>query len=153
MNKHAGTRRSQRMKRFNMVSESAALTEMNGLALSRTCFGILLLISTQFNRENSHAFAEALNWMDVGNQKPRKEFDYARSKLIFCSKEASWINYRAAWYPSLTEPKPQEFVLFVPGHNKHRLASISKTIHMERIRAKQLNWWWLTHIFDDLFSL
>lgn len=89
MNKHAGTRRSQRMKRFNMVSESAALTEMNGLALSRTCFGILLLISTQFNRENSHAFAEALNWMDVGNQKPRKEFDYARSKLIFCSKETS----------------------------------------------------------------
>lgn len=46
-----------------------------------------------------------------------------------------------------------EFVLFVFLGAQQKPPRISKTIHMERIRAKQLNWWWLTHSFDDLFSL
>lgn len=131
---------------------------MNGLTLSRTCFGVLLPASTQFNRENSHAVAEASNW-SAGNKKPQKGIWLRRLETSFGSNEASWINYRAAWYPSLTRRTQTPGICFVclPGHTTNTASHLqdntqgadsSETI---KLMMTHTPFWWLVFSLEFVY--
>lgn len=139
-----------------MVSESAAaLTEMNGLTLSCTCFGILLSVSTQFNRENSHSFAEASNWSS-GTRNPERNLITSAWNFFFARKKPLELIIGLHDIPSLTH-RTLEFVLFVfPGttntashlqDNAHG-ADSSETI---KLMMTHTQFWWLVFSLEFVY--